>query len=115
MVKSFPTKKFTPTKTFKPDSEAYDAYDSIYNILNALNKHGLFENINAAVVPVLIGNYNGMVVSGLVVDGTTVDIDMFNKKYVALKKDNVKRLNLAIFIKALVVYAIQQDIVLIKL
>ena len=115
MVKSFPTKKFTPTKTFKPDSEAYDAYDSIYNILNALHKHGLFENINAAVVPVLIGNYNGMVVSGLVVDGTTVDIDMFNKKYVALKKDNVKRLNLAIFIKALVVYAIQQDIVLIKL
>jgi hypothetical protein len=117
MVKTLPSKKPPPiiTKTFKPDAEAYDGYESVFNILTTLHKQGLFENVNAAAIPILVSNYNGIMVGNLVVDGTSVDVDLFDKKYTALKKANVKKLNLAIFIKALIIYAVQRDVMLVKL
>jgi hypothetical protein len=105
LVKSFKAKKSKST-------DIYDNYESIYNILVQLQGSGIFDNINAAVIPTLISSYHGIIVSSLVVDSKT---GRFDDKYTALKKTNIKKLNLPVFIQTLVVYATQQGVTLIKL
>lgn len=100
----------------KASTKEWDQYDSVYSILVALQATGIFAEINAAVVPPLISDYNNTVTAALLIDSGSkndgaISVEVFDERYIEMRQGDVKKFDLDIFIKTLVRYGLQKGYV----